>query len=255
MKVVILAGGHGTRLTEETTVRPKPMVEVGGKPILWHIMKIYSAHGLNEFVICCGYKASVIKEYFASYFVQACDVTFDLAGNRMEIHHTTAEPWKVTVVDTGENTMTGGRVKRVRKYLQDETFCMTYGDGVGNVDISALIARHRAAGKLATVTAVQPTGRFGILRLGEGHVTSFQEKPSGDGAWVNGGFFVLEPEALDYVASDETVWEDQPMKGLAADDQLAAYVHQGFWQPMDTVRDRMYLETLWKSGAAPWKVW
>ena len=255
MKAVILAGGFGTRLSEETTVRPKPMVEIGGKPILWHIMKIYAAHGVNEFVICCGYKASMIKEYFSTYFLHSCDVTFDLSQNRMEIHQTSVDPWRVTVVDTGENTMTGGRVKRVRQYLGDEPFCLTYGDGVGDVDIGALIASHRQAGRIATVTAVQPTGRFGILALEDDGVMSFQEKPSGDGAWVNGGFFVLEPAALDYIASDATVWEKEPMMKLAGERQLTAYRHNGFWQPMDTLRDKQYLESLWASGKAPWKVW
>jgi glucose-1-phosphate cytidylyltransferase len=255
MKAVILAGGYGTRLSEETAVRPKPMVEIGGRPILWHIMKIYSAYGVNDFVICCGYKASMIKEYFSTYFLHSCDVTFDLSQNRMEIHHTQAEPWRVTVVDTGEKTMTGGRVRRVRQHLGDSTFCLTYGDGVGDVDIRALIACHREAGKMATVTAVQPTGRFGILSLEDSHVVSFQEKPHGDGAWVNGGFFVVEPATLDYIAGDETVWENEPMRTLASEGQLTAYRHSGFWQPMDTLRDKQYLENLWSSGSAPWKVW
>ena len=257
MKAVILAGGYGTRLSEETTVRPKPMVEVGGQPILWHIMKIYSAHGINEFVICCGYKGHMIKEYFANYFLHRSDMTFCLVENRMEIHRSSAEPWKVTVVDTGEASMTGGRLRRVREYLDDGTFCFTYGDGVADVNISRLIAFHRDQGSLATLTACQPPGRFGAftMREGDSRIAAFHEKPSGDGAWVNAGFFVLEPDALDYIEGDATVWEQSPMERLARDGQLAAYRHDGFWQPMDTLRDKHYLEDLWAQGSAPWKCW
>ncbi|GAB4425054.1 MAG: glucose-1-phosphate cytidylyltransferase [Chloroflexi bacterium OHK40] len=259
MKAVILAGGYGTRISEESGIRPKPMIEIGGKPILWHIMKIYSAHGINDFIICCGYKAYVIKEYFANYFLHTADVTFDMRYNSMQVHHAVTEPWKVTLVDTGEQTMTGGRLKRVREYIGSETFCMTYGDGVGNVDITGLIAFHREQRTLATLTAVQPPGRFGAFTLGEdqSRISSFKEKPQGDGegAYINGGFFVLEPKVLDYVADDSTVWEREPMEGLARDGQLAAYRHNGFWQPMDTLRDKHYLEELWARGQAPWKVW
>ncbi len=257
MKVVILAGGYGTRLSEETGVKPKPMVEIGERPILWHIMKIYSTYGINDFIICCGYKGHVIKQYFASYFLYMCDVTFDLRNNRMEIHQNDVEPWRVTLVDTGEKTMTGGRLKRVREYVGDETFCFTYGDGLSDVDIADLIAFHRQQGVLATMTAVQPPGRFGTFRLEEGQtkVTQFREKPQGDGAWVNGGFFVLEPGAIDYVDGDDTVWEREPLQRLARDGQLAAYRHYGFWHPMDTLRDKMVLEELWTSANPPWKVW
>ena len=255
MKAVILAGGYGTRLSEETTIRPKPMVEIGGKPILWHIMKIYSAHGINDFVICCGYKAEVIKDYFANYFLRACDVRFDLRTKDIEVLNSGAEPWRVAVIDTGEKTMTGGRLRRVRQYLGSETFCFTYGDGVSNVNIGELIEFHKSHGKLATVTAVQPTGRFGILALHEDSVMAFNEKPAGDGSWVNGGFFVLEPAAMDYIDSDGTVWENEPMRRLAERGQLNAYKHTDFWQPMDTLRDKEYLESLWKSGTAPWKAW
>lgn len=257
MKVVILAGGYGTRISEESSVRPKPMVEIGGRPILWHIMKIYSAHGLNDFIICCGYKGYLIKEYFANYFLHASDVTLDLAAQRMEVHRTEAEPWRVTLIDTGDGTMTGGRLKRVRDHLGDETFCLTYGDGVSDVDIGALIEFHRSQNVLATLTAVQPPGRFGAFTLGEGEtrVPAFHEKPAGDGAWVNGGFFVLEPGAIDYIRDDSTVWEREPMEALARDGQLAAYRHTGFWHPMDTLRDKIVLEELWQSGHAPWKVW
>lgn len=257
MKVVILAGGYGTRLSEETGVKPKPMVEIGERPILWHIMKIYSTYGINDFIICCGYKGHVIKQYFASYFLYMCDVTFDLRNNRMEIHQNDVEPWRVTLVDTGEKTMTGGRLKRVREYVGDETFCFTYGDGLSDVDIADLIAFHRQQGVLATMTAVQPPGRFGTFRLEEGQtkVTQFREKPQGDGAWVNGGFFVLEPGAIDYVDGDDTVWEREPLQRLARDGQLAAYRHYGFWHPMDTLRDKMVLEELWSSSNPPWKVW
>ena len=256
MKAVILAGGFGTRISEETHLRPKPMVEVGGKPILWHIMKIYSAHGINEFVICCGYKGYVIKEYFANYFLHMSDVTFNLRSNSMEVHRRHAEPWVITLVDTGEATMTGGRLKRVREYVSDETFCFTYGDGVADVDVTALIAHHKSHGRLATVTAVQPPGRYGALQfLEQGVVAGFQEKPQGDGGWINGGFFVLEPEAINAIDSDGTLWEQEPLKNLASDGQLIAYHHTGFWQPMDTLRDRQQLEDLWKKGRAPWKVW
>jgi glucose-1-phosphate cytidylyltransferase len=257
VKAVILAGGYGTRISEESAIRPKPMVEIGGKPILWHIMKIYAAHGIDEFVIAAGYKGYLIKEYFANYFLHLADVTFDLASGTHEVLTSAAEPWKVTVVDTGEGTMTGGRLKRVAGELGDDTFCMTYGDCVADIDIGALVDFHRAEGRLATLTAVQPPGRFGVLALREGEraVTSFAEKPKGDGGWVNGGFFVLERDVLDYVADDSTVWETGPLEGLAANDQLAAYRHSGFWHPMDTLRDRMTLEERWAAGAAPWKVW
>jgi glucose-1-phosphate cytidylyltransferase len=257
VKAVILAGGYGTRISEESAVRPKPMVEIGGRPILWHIMKIYAAHGIDEFVIAAGYKGYLIKEYFANYFLHHADVTFDLAAGTQDVLTSAAEPWKVTVVDTGEGTMTGGRLKRVADRIGGDTFCVSYGDCVADVDVRALVDFHRDEGKLATLTAVQPPGRFGILSLREGEraVTSFAEKPQGDGGWVNGGFFVLEPAVLDYVADDATVWEAGPLERLASDDQLAAYRHGGFWHPMDTLRDRMTLEERWAAGAAPWKVW
>jgi glucose-1-phosphate cytidylyltransferase len=259
MKAVILAGGYGTRISEESAIRPKPMVEVGGKPILWHIMKIYGAHGITDFVICCGYKAYMIKEYFANYFLHTADVTFDLRENRMEVHRASSEPWRVTLIDTGETTMTGGRIRRVREHIGGETFCLTYGDGVGDVDITRLVEYHRAQGALATLTAVQPPGRFGAFTLGEeqSRVSAFKEKPQGDGegAYINGGYFVLEPQVLDYIAGDETVWEREPLERLAHDGNLAAYRHHGFWQPMDTLRDKNYLEDLWQRGAAPWKIW
>ena len=256
MKAVILAGGLGTRISEETHLKPKPMIEVGGRPILWHILKIFSAHGINEFVICCGYKGYVIKEYFANYFLHMSDVTFHMRMNSMEVHHKKAEPWEVTLVDTGETSMTGGRLKRVRDYVRDEAFCFTYGDGVADVDITALIAHHKAHGRLATVTAVQPPGRYGALQFGENAaVSGFQEKPQGDGGWINGGFFVLEPEVIDRIEGDATFWEQDPLRSLAADGQLTAYHHTGFWQPMDTLRDRVYLEELWAEAQAPWKVW
>lgn len=256
MKAVILAGGLGTRLSEETSTRPKPMVEIGDKPILWHIMKIYSAHGINDFVICCGYKGYVIKEYFANYFLHMSNVTFDLERNRMEIHQNHAEPWKVTLVDTGENTMTGGRLRRVRDYLQDEeAFCFTYGDGVADVDITKLLAFHHEHGKAATLTAAYPPGRFGALDIQNHFVQSFKEKPKGDGASVNAGFFVLSPSVIDLIAGDETTWEQEPLEMLALRGELAAFQHVGFWQPMDTLRDKMQLDELWKSGKAPWKVW
>jgi len=255
MKAVILAGGLGTRISEETSTRPKPMVEIGGKPILWHIMKTYSAHGIQDFVICCGYKGYVIKEYFANYFLHMSDVTFDMKNNSMEVHQQNAEPWKVTLVDTGEETMTGGRLKRVRDYLEGEDFCFTYGDGVSDVNITELIAFHQKQNKLATLTGVQPPGRFGALNLEGGYVTSFEEKPHGDGSWINGGFFVLSPKAIDFIEGDATLWERGPMEKLARDGQLSAYLHPGFWQPMDTLRDKNHLEELWQSGDAPWKVW
>ncbi|WP_420477188.1 glucose-1-phosphate cytidylyltransferase [Noviherbaspirillum sp. ST9] len=256
MKAVILAGGLGTRILEESHLRPKPMVEIGGKPILWHIMKIFSHHGVNDFVICLGYKGYVIKEYFANYFLHMSDVTFDLGKNSMEVHEQHSEPWRVTLVDTGEQTMTGGRLKRVKNYLTPgEPFCFTYGDGVADIDITAEIAFHKAHGKLATVAAVQPPGRYGALvRSGE-TVEGFMEKPRGDGGWINGGFFVLQPEVVKYVAEDATSWEVEPMTNLAADKQMMAYEHSGFWQPMDTLREKNMLEDLWQSGKAPWKTW
>lgn len=257
MKTVILAGGYGTRLSEETGVRPKPMVDIGGRPILWHIMKTYSAHGIRDFVICCGFKGEVIKDFFASFFLHHSDVTFDLRGNDMEVHRSESEPWRVTLVDTGDDTMTGGRLKRARRYLEDETFFFTYGDGVADIDLTRLLAFHHEQEALATLTAVQPPGRFGAFKLGEGQtkVEHFREKPHGDGAWINGGFFVLEPEAIDYIDGDDTVWEREPMERLAGDGRLAAYRHTGFWHPMDTLRDRKVLEELWVSGDAPWKIW
>lgn len=257
MKAVILAGGLGTRISEETHLKPKPMIEIGGRPILWHILKIYSHHGINDFIICCGYKGYLIKEYFQNYFLHMSDVTFDMTSNRMEVHQRHAEPWKVTLVDTGENTMTGGRLKRVASYLaNDDAFCFTYGDGVGDIDITALISFHRRQGTLATVTATYPPGRFGSLDISTGHrVTTFQEKPRGDGGMVNGGFFVLSPKVIDLLIDDETVWEREPLEALAEAAQLSAYRHRGFWQPMDTLRDKTFLESLWAEGAAPWKVW
>jgi glucose-1-phosphate cytidylyltransferase len=255
VKAVILAGGLGSRLSEETTLRPKPMVEIGGMPILWHIMKIYAAHGIDEFVVCLGYKGYVIKEWFANYALHTSDVTFDLRTGQMDVHHSTTEPWRVTLVDTGEDTMTGGRLKRVLPYVGDETFCLTYGDGVSDVDITALIAHHRTSGGLATVTAVQPSGRFGALEVSDGRVSGFLEKPRGDGAWINGGFFVLEPDVGAYIAGDETVWEREPLERLATDGQLVPYYHQGFWHAMDTIRERQELEALWSTGDAPWCVW
>ena len=254
MKAVILAGGFGTRLAEETHLRPKPMVEVGGKPLLWHILKLYSFHGINEFVICCGYKGYVIKEFFANYFLHSSDVTFHMETNKMEIHKHTAESWKVTLIDTGESTLTGGRLARVKDYL-DGTFCFTYGDGIADVDINLLIAHHIAKGRQATLTAVQPPGRYGALCLQEDLVHQFQEKPDGDGGWINGGFFVLEPSVIDLIDGDNCSWEDHPLVTLACSGQLTAYFHRGFWQPMDTLRDRQRLEELWKSHKAPWKVW
>jgi glucose-1-phosphate cytidylyltransferase len=256
MKAVILAGGIGTRISEETHLKPKPMVEIGGRPILWHIMKIYAAHGVNDFIICCGYKGYVIKEYFANYFLHMSDVTFDMANNRMEVHEKRAEPWRVTVVDTGAETMTGGRLRRVRNYVRDEdAFCFTYGDGVGDIDITALITFHRRHGKLATITAVQSPGRYGALNIRQKQVASFTEKPQGQGGLINGGFFILSPTVLDLIAGDETYWEFAPLEQLAADGQLMAFEHHGFWQPMDTLREKNLLEELWQSGKAPWKVW
>ncbi len=255
MKAVILAGGMGTRISEETSVRPKPMIEVGGKPILWHILKLYSAHGITDFVICLGYKGYMIKEYFANYFMHMSDITFDMAANKMEVHDAKAEPWKVTLVDTGENTMTGGRLKRVQKYLGDDDFCFTYGDGVGDVDITKLIATHKQHNRLSTVTATQPPGRFGALKLEDGRIAGFQEKPQGDGGWINGGFFVLSPKVIDYITDDSTIWEREPLETLAQAGQMTAYLHDGFWQPMDTLRDKVQLEELWAGGKAPWKVW
>lgn len=257
MKAVILAGGLGTRLSEETTIKPKPMVEIGGQPILWHIMKTYSAHGVNDFIICCGYKGYVIKEYFANYFLRMSDVTFDMRFNQMNVHTGNAEPWRVTLVDTGENTMTGGRLKRVREHVGNETFCFTYGDGVSNVNITELVEFHKAQKTLATLTAVQPPGRFGAISLGQGQtkIDQFHEKPEGDGAWINGGYFVVEPTAIDYIADDSVMWEHDPLRKLAHDGELSAYKHDGFWQPMDTLKDKHYLEDLWKKDKAPWKVW
>ena len=255
MKAVILAGGLGSRLSEETTVKPKPMVEIGGKPILWHIMKSYSAHGIDEFIVCLGYRGYVVKEWFANYALHTSDVTFDLRNGSMEVHQSRTEPWRVTLVETGEDTMTGGRVKRVLPYVGDETFCLTYGDGVSDIDLTALVAFHREHGRTATVTAVQPPGRFGALEVDGDEVRGFTEKPRGDGAWMNGGFFVLEPGVGGYIDGDATVWEEEPMGRLAAEDQLSAYRHTGFWQAMDTLRERNLLEELWGSGRAPWRTW
>ena len=256
MKAVILAGGLGTRISEETHLKPKPMIEIGGKPILWHIMKSYSAHGVNDFIICCGYKGYVIKEYFANYFLHMSDVTFDMVNNQMEVHERHAEPWRVTLVDTGDDTLTGGRLKRVAPYIEDETaFCFTYGDGVANVDIRAQIQFHKAHGKLATVTAVQPPGRYGALQLEGAAVHGFREKPHGEGGLINGGFFVLSPQVLALIDGDQTPWESTPLQSLASQDQLMAFEHMGFWQPMDTLREKTLLEDLWQSGKAPWKVW
>ena len=255
MKAVILAGGFGTRISEETSRKPKPMVEIGGKPILWHIMKIYSAYGVNDFIICLGYKGYLIKEYFANYYLHNSDVTFDMAANDMQVHKTASDPWRVTLVDTGDNTMTGGRLKRVERFLDDEPFCFTYGDGLSDVNIEKLIAFHKSNGGLATLTAVQPPGRFGALDLEQQKITGFQEKPDGDGGRINGGFFVLSPGVLDYIDGDDTSWEREPMENLARDGQLAAFLHDGFWQPMDTLRDRVALEEQWASGNPRWKVW
>lgn len=256
MKAVILAGGLGTRLSEETSTRPKPMVEIGGKPILWHIMKMYSSHGINDFIICCGYKGYVIKEYFANYFLHMSDVTFDMRDNTMKVHDKRAEAWSVTLVDTGDNSMTGGRLRRVKEYVKDEeAFCFTYGDGVGDIDISATLAFHKQHGKAATLTSTYPPGRFGALDIQNRQVLNFKEKPKGDGAMINGGFFVLSPTVIDYVADDFSVWEQDPLMNLAASGELMAFEHQGFWQPMDTLRDKHLLEELWASGKAPWKSW
>ena len=255
MKAVILAGGLGTRISEETSLKPKPMVEIGGKPILWHILKIYSHYKINEFIICCGYKGYVIKEYFANYFLHNCDVTFDMEDNSMKIHAKNTEPWKITLIDTGENTMTGGRLRRVREYLDNETFCFTYGDGVANVNIEKLIKFHSESNTKATLTAVQPPGRFGSLEFERGRVLSFKEKPKGDGNLINGGFFVLEPNVLDFIDDDMTAWESSPITKLISERQLVSYKHQGFWRPMDTLRDKHALETAWSNNQAPWKVW
>lgn len=256
MKAVILAGGLGTRLSEETATKPKPMVEIGGRPILWHIMKLYSYHGVNDFIICCGYKGYVIKEYFANYFLHMSDVTFDMAANQMTVHDQRAENWRVTLVDTGDESMTGGRLRRVAPYLKDEdAFCFTYGDGVGNIDISAEITFHKSHGKAATVTTTYPPGRFGALEIVDRQVRSFKEKPKGDGAMINGGFFILSPKAMDYIEGDATIWEEDPLTNIAADGELMAFEHHGFWQPMDTLRDKQKLESLWAEGKAPWRVW
>ena len=256
MKAVILAGGLGTRLSEETNVRPKPMVEIGGRPILWHIMKMYSHHGVNDFIVCLGYKGYFIKEYFANYYMHMADITLDVARNRMEIHDERAEPWRITMVDTGQDTMTGGRLRRVRKFLEGEKdFCLTYGDGVSDVDITATIEQHRRSGLKATVTAVRPPGRFGALGIDGGRVTGFQEKPIGDGGWINGGFFVLNPAVFDFIEGDATVWEREPLEGITREGQLGVYQHDGFWQAMDTLRDKKQLEDLWDSGSPPWKAW
>lgn len=256
MKAVILAGGLGTRISEETTTKPKPMVEIGGRPILWHIMKIFGAHGIDDFIICCGYKGYVIKEYFANYFLHMSDVTFDMKDNRMEVHQKYAEPWRVTLVDTGDQTMTGGRLKRVGNYLKDEeAFCFTYGDGVADIDIGALIDFHKEHGRLATVTAVQPPGRYGSIDMDGSIVNGFIEKPIGDGGWINGGYFVLSPRVIDYIADDRSSWEVEALKALSADDEFRAFQHRGFWQPMDTLRDKLMLEDLWQKRKAPWQVW
>lgn len=257
MKAVILAGGLGTRLSEETSLRPKPMVEVGGRPILWHIMKIYSSHGINDFVICCGYKGFVIKEYFMNYLLHRSDVTIDVKNNSMDIHQNTAEPWKVTLVDTGDSSGTGGRLRRVKEYLDDETFCFTYGDGVSDVNVTEMLEFHKAQNTLATLTAVQPPGRYGAFRLSQedDRILNFREKPKGDGAWINGGFFALEPKAIDYIEDDSVFWEEDPLSRIAEDGELAAYKHRGYWQSMDTLRDKNVLEGLWAKNEAPWKTW
>jgi glucose-1-phosphate cytidylyltransferase len=260
MKAVILAGGFGTRISEESGVRPKPMVEIGGKPILWHIMKIYSSHGINDFVICCGYKGYMIKEYFSNYFLHTSDITFDLRNNSMEVHKKNSEPWRITLVDTGENVMTGGRIKRVAEHIKDETFCLTYGDGVSDIDITASIEFHKKQKAMTTLTAVQQPGRFGAFTLGKNNakITHFREKPKGDGvdnAWINGGFFVVEPEALDHITGDETIWERDPLEKMAESGGLSAFKHFGFWQPMDTLRDKTVLEEMWNNNKAPWKSW
>jgi glucose-1-phosphate cytidylyltransferase len=255
MKAVILAGGLGTRISEETYLKPKPMIEIGGKPILWHIMKLYSYYGIDDFIICCGYKGYVIKEYFANYFLHMSDVTFNMATNERVVHQHFAEPWQITVVDTGENTLTGGRLKRVRHHLNDEPFCLTYGDGVADINIGELVDYHKKHGKPATVTAIQPPGRYGAVNMDEGLVTSFQEKPAGDGAWINGGFFVLNPSVIDLIENDQSSWEGEPLHRLAKEKKLMAYQHRGFWQAMDTLRDKNHLEMLWSQGKAPWNIW
>lgn len=255
MKAIILAGGFGTRISEETHLKPKPMVEIGGKPILWHIMKIYSYYDINEFIICSGYRGYVIKEYFANYFLHMSDITFDIKNNSMEVHKKRSEPWKITIVDTGEETMTGGRLKRVKDYVKDETFCFTYGDGVGNIDIGESIRLHYKNQSKATLTAVQPPGRYGTLMIKEDHVVQFKEKPEGNSAWINGGFFVLEPSVIEYIANDATSWEHYPLEQLAKENELSVYKHYGFWRPMDTLRDRNQLEELWECGQAPWRIW
>ena len=254
MKAVLLAGGLGTRISEETNLRPKPMIEIGGKPILWHIMKMYSQHGIHDFIVCCGYKGYLIKEYFANYFLHMSDVTIDMSKNSVQVHQQYSEPWKITLVDTGESTQTGGRLKRIKDYI-DGDFCMTYGDGVGSIDITTSIAFHQQHGKLATMTAVQPPGRFGSLNLDGTKIASFLEKPQGDGSWINGGFFVLNPKVIDLLADDNAVWEKEPLENLARNNELQAFFHKGFWQPMDTLRDKNHLEELWASGSAPWKSW
>jgi glucose-1-phosphate cytidylyltransferase len=255
MKVVILAGGLGTRISEESDLKPKPMIEIGNKPLLWHIMKIYSFYGINDFIICCGYKGYVIKEYFANYFLHMSDVTFDISNNSMQVHHKNVEPWKVTLVDTGDKTMTGGRIKLIKDYIGDETFCMTYGDGLANINIKALIAHHNKQKKLATITGTEPPGRFGALKVKDNMVTGFREKPKGDNSIINGGFFVLEPEIFNYINGDLTLWEKEPLEDLAKNNQLTVFKHDGFWQPMDTLREKNLLEALWESGKAPWKTW
>ena len=257
MKAVILAGGLGTRLSEETDLKPKPMIEVGGRPILWHIMKIYSSHGINDFIICCGYRGYLIKEYFANYFLHMSDVTFDMTKNSMEVNQKRSEPWKVTLVDTGESTLTGGRLKRVAEYIKDESeFCFTYGDGVGDIDVTKLIQFHKSQGSLATLTATRPPGRYGVIKFGKNdRVERFQEKPEGDGSWINGGYFVLKPEVLNLIEGDQSSWEGNPLSRLANDGQLAAFRHEGFWQPMDTLREKNLLNDLWNSGKAPWRIW
>ncbi|HEC00260.1 MAG TPA: glucose-1-phosphate cytidylyltransferase [Sphingomonadales bacterium] len=255
MKAVILAGGFGTRISEETHIKPKPMIEIGGRPILWHIMKIYSHYGINEFIVCLGYKGYIIKEYFANYFLHMSDVTFDMTNNNMEVHHRHTEPWKVTLVDTGDDSLTGGRLKRVAPYLNGESFCFTYGDGVSDVNITKLIKYHTEQGRLATMTAIQPPGRYGSLDIDDNIIQKFQEKPKGDGGWINGGFFVLESKVLDYIAGDQITWEQEPLEQLASENQLVAYKHDGFWKAMDTLRDKVRLEELWQAHKAPWKVW
>jgi len=255
LKAAILAGGQGTRISEETHLKPKPLVEIGGMPILWHIMKIYSNYGINDFVICCGYKGYLIKEYFSNYFLHMSDVTLDIKNNKMEVHRKFAEPWTVTLVDTGQETMTGGRLKRVKEYVEDNTFCFTYGDGLSDVNISNLIKFHKNKKRIATITSVQPPGRFGLVDIHDDKISKFIEKPSGDGNWINGGYFVLEPKVFDYIEGDSTIWERKPLEKLASEDQLSAYKHSGFWQPLDTLRDKNRLEELWNSGKAPWKVW